>query len=158
LKAKDCPCFSDLRYAACCGPIHRGEREAATPEELMRSRYSAFALGLGAYLVKTLSSDHADRRTRGVAQEQRQRDEAALARELSRAKDRQRFLGLTIHGSSDDGATGEVTFHARIFEKGRDRSFTERSAFVREHGAWRYAGGEIVESAGDALRAPGDAR
>jgi SEC-C motif-containing protein len=134
---KDCPCFSGLRYAACCAPLHRGERQAASPEALMRSRYAAFALGLGRYLVETLASDHPDRA----------HDEVTLARELSRAKERQRFLGLTIVNARDDGAAGEVTFHARIFERGQDRSFTERSTFVRERGAWRYAGGEILERA-----------
>jgi SEC-C motif domain protein len=99
----------------------------------MRSRYAAFALGLGPYLVKTLTSDHPDRA----------HDEAALARELSGAKERQRFLGLTILGARDEGTTGEVTFHARIFERGKALSFTERSTFRREGGAWRYAAGEI---------------
>jgi SEC-C motif domain protein len=131
---KDCPCFSGLRYGVCCAPMHRGELEAASPEALMRSRYSAFALGLGVYLVKTLASDHPDRA----------HDETALARELSRAKERQRFLGLTIVSARDEGETGEVTFHARIFERGKDISFSERSTFRREGGAWRYAGGEIL--------------
>jgi SEC-C motif domain protein len=103
----------------------------------MRSRYSAFALGLGAYLVKTLAAEHPDRA----------HDEAALVLALSRAKEGQRFLGLTILDAHDDGATrGEVTFHARIFERGQDRSFTERSTFVRENGAWKYAAGEAVDA------------
>jgi uncharacterized protein YchJ len=70
----------------------------------MRSRYAALALGLGAYLVKTLAADHPDRAL----------DEAALVRDLSRAKERQRFLGLAIVEAHDDGARGEVTFHAGI--------------------------------------------
>ncbi len=74
----------------------------------MRSRYAAFARGLGAYLVRTLSSDHPDRA----------HDEAGLALALARAKDTQRFLGLTIVESSVDGDRGEVLFHARIFERG----------------------------------------
>ena len=41
----ECPCGSGTPYDACCGVLHRGERQAATPEELMRSRYSAYALG-----------------------------------------------------------------------------------------------------------------
>lgn len=98
----------------------------------MRSRYSAFALGLGDYLVRTLSREHPDRAL----------DPLELSRQLSRAKDRQRFLGLTILSTRVDGDAGEVTFHARIFERGEDRSFTERSTFVREDGAWRYAGAE----------------
>lgn len=100
----------------------------------MRSRYAAFALGLGEYLVDTLSSDHEDRAA----------PRATLVRELSRAKDRQRFMGLEILDAKVDGDRGEVTFRARIFEKGQDRSFTERSLFVREDGAWKYAIGEVA--------------
>jgi SEC-C motif domain protein len=99
----------------------------------MRSRYAAFALGLGASLVRTLAAHHPDRA----------HDEAALALTLSRAKDVQRFLGLTILEAHADGDRGEVQFHARIFERGADQSFTERSRFAREDGAWRYAGGEL---------------
>ena len=96
----------------------------------MRSRWSAFALGHGAYLLDTLASDHPDRAApRDVA-----------IRELSRVHERQRFLKLTVLASSED----EVLFHARIFEKGHDRSFAELSRFVREEGAWRYASGVLV--------------
>jgi SEC-C motif-containing protein len=96
----------------------------------MRSRYAAFALGLGGYLVDTLSEDHPDRAA--------PRD--ALVRELSRAKDRRRFLGLRIVHAADD----VVLFDARIFERGRDISFVELSRFVREGGAWRYEGGRLL--------------
>jgi SEC-C motif-containing protein len=130
---KDCPCGSGLRYRECCEPRHDGTKPAETPEALMRSRWTAFALGKGEYLYDTLSSDHADRQV----------PRAAAARELSRAKDRQRFMKLTI---VELPSPSEVTFHARIFEKGRDISFTERSQFVRENGAWRYSGGEISRS------------
>jgi SEC-C motif-containing protein len=127
---KDCPCHSGARYATCCGPLHGGARRAESPEALMRSRYAAFALGLGDYLVDTLASDHPDR---SLA-----RDE--LVRSLSRAHDTKRFLGLEIVRA--EGA--EVEFSARIFERGADCSFRERSTFVLEGGAWRYARGEIV--------------
>jgi SEC-C motif-containing protein len=122
---KDCPCFSGRRYVACCGPLHARERDAQTPEELMRSRFSAFALGRGEYLVDTLSHDHPDRATPNIA------------RELSRVRERQRFLGLRIYPAEPD----EVLFYARIFERGADRSFAELSTFVRENGTWRYASG-----------------
>ena len=49
----DCPCGSGTPYDACCGVLHRGERQAATPEELMRSRYSAYALGDLGYVDRT---------------------------------------------------------------------------------------------------------
>jgi len=103
----------------------------------MRSRWSAFALGLGGYLYDTLASGHPDRAApRDVA-----------ARELSRVRETQRFMKLTIVHAGED----EVLFVARIFEKGKDRSFAELSHFVREEdggdkasSSWRYESGVLV--------------
>ena len=47
-----CPCLSGDSYDACCGPLHRGE-PAPTAERLMRSRFSAFALGDDGYLLRS---------------------------------------------------------------------------------------------------------
>ncbi|MBX3263784.1 MAG: hypothetical protein KIS78_33950 [Labilithrix sp.] len=130
---RECPCGSSQRYRACCGPLHDGAR-AETPEALMRSRWSAFAVGRGDYLFDTLASTHPDRAA--------PRD--AAVRELSRARERQRFLRLTVLHAGAAGDEGEVLFVARIFEKGVDRSFAELSRFTREDGAWRYASGVLV--------------
>jgi SEC-C motif domain protein len=127
---RDCPCHSGRRYNICCRPLHTGEAAAARPETLMRSRYSAFALGLGPYLVETLAATHPDR----------SRPAAELARELGAAHLTQRYMGLTIFSARPD----EVLFHARIFVHGRDQSFVELSSFVRESEGWRYVAGELL--------------
>jgi SEC-C motif-containing protein len=128
-----CPCHSGRRYNACCKPLHTGEAVAARPEALMRSRYAAFALGLGPYLVDTLAASHPDRG----------RPPAELARELGRAHLTQRYMGLAIFPARPD----EVLFHAQIFVRGRDHSFVELSSFVREADGWRYAAGELLPAA-----------
>ena len=53
--ASPCPCGHGAAYAACCGRWHTGELhlQAPTAEALMRSRYSAYVRGLGAYLQDT---------------------------------------------------------------------------------------------------------
>ena len=48
-----CPCDSALSYATCCGRYHKGNIKAPTAEALMRSRYSAYAMGNAQYLYKT---------------------------------------------------------------------------------------------------------
>ena len=48
-----CPCGTGLTYAECCGRLHDGTHFAATAEQLMRSRYSAFVVGDPAYLQET---------------------------------------------------------------------------------------------------------
>ena len=97
----------------------------------MRSRYAAFALGLGPYLVRTLASGHPDLEL----------PREALLLDLSRARETKRFLGLRILHAAETGDLGTVLFFARIFEKGVDQSFAELSRFSREDGAWRYASG-----------------
>ena len=47
-----CPCGGGL-YIHCCAPLHRYDRRAATAEQLMRSRYSAFVRGEVDYLMAT---------------------------------------------------------------------------------------------------------
>ncbi len=47
-----CPCGRPLAYAACCGLLHAGS-PAPDAESLMRSRFSAYVLGLEDYLLAT---------------------------------------------------------------------------------------------------------
>lgn len=48
-----CPCCSAKFYEECCKPFHCGEKHAPTAEALMRSRFSAFAIPNGEYLMET---------------------------------------------------------------------------------------------------------
>lgn len=47
-----CPCGKG-EYANCCQPLHAGRENAQSAEQLMRSRYSAFALHKIDYIVQT---------------------------------------------------------------------------------------------------------
>ena len=49
----NCPCCSGKTYEHCCKPFHSGEKNAANAEALMRSRFCAFAIPNGAYLMET---------------------------------------------------------------------------------------------------------
>ncbi len=49
-----CICGSGKLFEKCYSPLLNGTRRAKTPEQLMRSRYSAYALGnYGDYLLET---------------------------------------------------------------------------------------------------------
>ena len=48
-----CPCGLAATYGDCCGRLHRGQARAATPEQLMRSRFSAYAVHDEPYLLRT---------------------------------------------------------------------------------------------------------
>ncbi|WP_053383478.1 YchJ family protein [Leucobacter celer] len=125
--SEPCPCGRGEPYDACCGPLHAG-RAAPTAERLMRSRYSAFALGLGEYLL--LSWDPA---TRPASMEL---DEAVVWKRL--------FIERVEAGGPFD-AEGFVTFTA--VGRGAEGRFEqrERSRFGRVDGRWVYTDGETAD-------------
>lgn len=97
----------------------------------MRSRFAAFSLGDAEYLWRTLHPDHEDRAGGQVT----------VVAAIKAAARSLRFMRLTILEATGD----QVTFRAAVFEKGQDRSFTERSTFARDEGGWRYLSGEVLE-------------
>jgi SEC-C motif-containing protein len=111
--SRPCPCGSPS-YDECCGPLHRGEREAATPEELMRSRYSAYAVGDDGYVWRTWHP--------------RTRPTEVGASGIT-------WTGLEIL----DAAGTEVEFVAH-HEGG---SLHERSRFEQRAGRWFYVDGDV---------------
>ena len=58
-----CPCGRDesLSYARCCKPYHADKLKAETPRKLLETRFSAYAKGLGQYLVKTAGENQRTR-------------------------------------------------------------------------------------------------
>jgi len=137
--AENCPCGSGRKYKACCRPFHDGG-EPPDPESLMRSRFSAFAVGDAEYLWRTLHSAHLDRA----------REESEFAADLRRSRQALRFVRLRVLEASGD----RVLFHAEIYEHGKERSFLELSAFDRDDQApgapWRYLRGKMrMLKAGD---------
>ncbi len=51
-----CPCGSGRALDACCGPIIEGA-PAPSPEAMMRSRYSAYALGKCAQIGTSMAPE-----------------------------------------------------------------------------------------------------
>jgi len=114
-----CPCGRPLAYAACCGRYHAGS-PAPDAESLMRSRYSAYVLGLEDYLLATW---HAS--TRPAALDLASGPQA-------------KWLGLEIKAQTEAGDQATVEFVARCRVGGRAQRLRELSRFVREDGFWYY--------------------
>lgn len=129
-----------MRYADCCGRWHEGlERgeHAPTPEALMRSRYSAYALAQGrsaaprsllAYLMSTWHPSTAPGDL-----------------ELGPLQ----WTGLEVLHESTSGDAGVVEFVAHHKVNGRAGKLHELSRFVREGGAWLYVDGVIAPDGQD---------
>jgi SEC-C motif-containing protein len=52
-----CPCSSGKDFASCCEPILTRKQKAKTAEQLMRSRYTAYATGNVDWIVDSQSPD-----------------------------------------------------------------------------------------------------
>ena len=127
-----CPCGRNAKYKKCCRRWHTGA-PAPTPEDLMRSRFAAYSLGLVDYI---LSTSHPE----GPHGTPEQRDSVA---EFCARTD---FQGLEVLSAREDGLHGEVSFYARLSVDGRDESFGERSTFRRVDGRWLYHSGTRIEA------------
>jgi len=115
-----CPCGSGKKYKKCCQIYHKG-KIAKTALELMKSRYSAFAVGEIDYIIKTSTF---------------QKDFDDL-KSFSQNCD---FKKLEILDYSEN----TVTFKATIICNGEDNSFSEKSFFIQKNGRWYYDKGEIL--------------
>jgi SEC-C motif-containing protein len=122
--SRRCPCGSGLPLADCCGRLHDGTATAATAEQLMRSRYSAFALGDAGYLLATW---HPSTRPHRLDLD-----------------DDVRWTGLEIRaatGGSLLAADGTVEFRASYVRDRRPGTQHEHSRFLRDGGRWYYLDG-----------------
>ena len=121
-------CLSGEQYRLCCGRFHSGQAEAATAEQLMRSRYSAFVLLDEQYLLRTWHADTAPA-------------ELELGPDL---KWRRLDIVATVQGGPLD-TFGTVEFKA-YFLHGDDRGIHhEISRFVRENKRWFYLDGTVLD-------------
>ncbi|MEZ5541823.1 MAG: YchJ family protein [Pseudomonadota bacterium] len=127
-----CPCNSGLAYADCCEPYISGARKPVTPEALMRSRYSAYALQIMPYLAATL---HPGQR--------HDYDEAGAAR-WARESEWDSLEILDAPAVPADGDNGTVEFRATYRRKGEKIVHHERAEFRRLGDTWYFFDGKMV--------------
>lgn len=95
--SEPCPCCSGKQYSLCCAPFLAGEQLPESAEQLMRSRYTAYAMQNSDWLI---ASWHPSQR------------EPEMAQRLSESFAGTEWLSLNVtccnHGSHDNEAF--VTF------------------------------------------------
>jgi SEC-C motif-containing protein len=131
-QSSDCPCGSGRAYEHCCGPLIEGTAPAATPEALMRSRYTAFARQELPYLAKTL---HPSQR--------HDYDEAGATRWARESE----WEGLEIVDVREDPSgsnRGSVEFRARYRMNGENHVHHELAEFRKTDGVWYFYDGKMV--------------
>ncbi|MDX8388640.1 MAG: YchJ family protein [Ghiorsea sp.] len=120
-----CPCNSGKMLSECCEPYHT-VKTAPTAEALMRSRYSAFVLGLSEYIWQTWHPDT--------------RPELDILGGMNL-----KWISLDIvskeAGLASDNQ-GRIRFVASYVANNKGKKLDENSTFVKEDGLWLYVDGD----------------
>lgn len=115
----DCPCSSGKLYSECCMPYHNGKL-APSAVALMRSRYSAYALGKADYIIITTHPQSP----------YFEKDRKKWKRAILEFCNTTQFLRLEILGIGEDW----VHFLAHLSTTVLD----EKSLFEKTDGKWLY--------------------
>lgn len=120
---KPCPCCSGKEFDDCCKPYLEGRARPKTAKQLMRSRFTAYAIGnCGNYLFHTW---HPDTR-KGLTP-------ATLSQRSTN------WRSLEILFSTQKGDEGIVEFKAHaVNNAGKEETLHEISHFLRIKGQWVY--------------------
>lgn len=121
-----CPCCSGKSYQACCQSLHNGGI-AESPEQLMRSRYSAFAIGDSDYLLRTSSTSLQTNLSK---------------EELDHTCQVYRFVSLEVISANDN----TVEFVANLLHGDELHPLHETSSFIQQENEWKYDSGILHET------------
>lgn len=126
--SENCICGKFKPHDQCCGRFLSGKQNAKTPEQLMRSRYCAFALGgYGKYLKDTWHPSVGQTLT-----------------EESLSEVTCQWIKLEVLNKSQQGDKGFVEFKAYYKNSSDDEKVLhEKSLFQRIAGHWLYVGAEV---------------
>jgi SEC-C motif-containing protein len=122
-----CPCCSGKLYEECCELFHSKKDFPQTAEELMRSRYAAFAIPNGDYLWETTLPN---------------KRKFHHKTELENWGKENTWTKLEIIKSSEK----EVEFKAYFTDKfGKENIHHERSTFKKVDKKWYYVSGKFLD-------------
>lgn len=121
-----CPCRSGESFNDCCGRFITGQQYPDSPEQLMRSRYSAYSLKDDSYLLKTW---HPSTRPES----------------LDLKNDSTQWKGLKIISSNKEHVQFVAYFTQDTLNNEKTYALTENSNFVKEKD-WFYLDGSEVKT------------
>ncbi len=125
-----CPCGTGKEFANCCQPFIEGDERPGTPEQLMRSRYTAFCLKNIDYIVETM-----DPQVR-LEFDHKANEEWARSSE---------FLKLEVIQATQEGNKGTVEFKAWFKTgDGPEQVHHEHAKFRKQAGVWYFKDGRSM--------------
>lgn len=122
-----CYCGSELTFDACCNKFIEGIELPNSPEQLMRSRYSAYVIKNSSYIFNTYAAEQ---------------QQANPISEISAFAQQAKFIRLQII----EAATQQVEFIAYYIIDNTLYQLHERSNFVIQDGKWRYVDGTLFDA------------
>lgn len=128
-----CYCNKPLAFESCCEPLILGKQMANSPEELMRSRFSAYVIQNYDYILATYAPV--------------QRIKLSL-NELIDSAASTKWLRLFVHNSEQKNTSGKVEFSAYYQLDGQVYLMHETSDFIFENKQWYYTTGLIHKDSG----------
>lgn len=127
----NCYCCSDKEFEDCCQPFISETAKPATAEELMRSRYSAYAVCAGKYLLR---STHPSTR---------KFHDLKSIEDWAKSNFWQKLEIVSKSAGEAKDKTGIIEFRAYFLdENGEPQIHHERSNFRRELGKWFFVDGK----------------
>ncbi|PWY54975.1 hypothetical protein DGG96_14330 [Legionella qingyii] len=122
-----CPCGSQNKYELCCGLYLEKKQQPETPEQLMRSRYTAYSMGKIDYIKNTMKG----KALMGFNELEAEQWAKSVT-----------WISLDVlNSNTPDPDKGFVEFAARYFEDNRVKIIHELSEFHKENGRWFYVSG-----------------
>jgi len=131
-KPYPCPCGSKLPYGNCCQPIHINIRTAKLPEQIIRARFAAMAIGNMDFFRQSI-----------ILMSRHMLDAEVL---LARLK-HQIFHSIKITHVERKGVLRRAAvIHSQITKgkRGKLTTHTERTCLKREAFAWRVVNIDLV--------------
>ena len=129
-----CPCGSELDLEKCCLPLIQGKVKAATAQDLLRARYTAFTRGDVDFILR-ITVGHV---TKSIEKRLR------IGR---KARDGLGSKLFNLKWAKRNNDTGTIVFgaHYRDRKDGKDHEHWEKSFFEKENGQWRFADAQGIQ-------------
>lgn len=129
-----CPCASFKTYGQCCRRFHVSQRTPPQAEDLLRSRYSAYAYRLPSYIMKTTDSSAIEL------------DKRMWKKEILTFCAEYQFVGGVdvLQVEMPAPSTTRILFQANMMQQNAPLSFMEMATFVCKDNIWYYKSGKLV--------------
>jgi len=121
-----CPCYSGKEFDLCCGKFINSDQLPDSPEQLMRSRYTAYNLKNENYLLKSWH-------------------QSTRPESLDLKDDSTQWMGLKIISASENKVSFVAYFTQDTLNKDKIYALTEESNFVKDKD-WFYLDGKDVKT------------